>query len=340
MKVKAVDIARELGISTATVSLAMNNREGVSESTRTKVLECKKRLEESGGAMIPTNGRLSGVIKNIIIMRGGEVVKGGELDIAMGARLEMDRIVKSWGCSLEVEYYNVTTDSPEHLAAKCNEASVIGVIVSGAEMISEDQKILDLIRKPIVISDTDISSKYSCAVFNNAEAVKQAVYYLVQRKMKNIVYLAYDVDIYNFRERKEGFRSAMTECNLYSEEKMVRLGFSVEESYVGLKRYLDMNGIPDAFITECYPLSIAVMRAFKSMGIEMPRDVSVIGVDELPEYLTYDCQLSTIRVPHMERLKMLMMLLRHEIEDANPINKSKLVVNCDFIKGSTVAELQ
>ena len=45
MRIKTVDIAKRLGVSKATVSLALNNKPGVSESTRKEVLDCKKQME-------------------------------------------------------------------------------------------------------------------------------------------------------------------------------------------------------------------------------------------------------------------------------------------------------
>lgn len=54
MKVKMVDVARHLGISKATVSLAVNGKPGVNEQTRQKVLECIKELENNGG-VLPEN---------------------------------------------------------------------------------------------------------------------------------------------------------------------------------------------------------------------------------------------------------------------------------------------
>lgn len=48
MNVKSIDIARALGISKSTVSLALNGKPGVSEQTRQEVLACKKQLEEHG----------------------------------------------------------------------------------------------------------------------------------------------------------------------------------------------------------------------------------------------------------------------------------------------------
>ena len=49
MKIKMVDVAKRLGISKATVSLAVNGKPGVNEQTRQKVLECIKELEKNNG---------------------------------------------------------------------------------------------------------------------------------------------------------------------------------------------------------------------------------------------------------------------------------------------------
>ena len=52
MNVKSIDIARALGISKSTVSLALNGKPGVSEQTRQEVLACKKQLEEHGAGNV------------------------------------------------------------------------------------------------------------------------------------------------------------------------------------------------------------------------------------------------------------------------------------------------
>ena len=113
------------------------------------------------------------------------------------------------------------------------------------------------------------------------------------------------------------------------------MGTGTDDMYMNLKEYLGTHGLPDAFIMESYHLSIAAVRVFKLLGIRVPEDVSMIGVDELPEYMADECRLATIRVPHEERGKMTMMLLRKEIEDGSRI-KSKIYVNCEFMEGNTV----
>ena len=65
MKIKMVDIARHLGVSKATVSLAVNGKPGVNEETRRMVLECLEEMKKNNG-VIP-------VKENIVTVSGHPV---------------------------------------------------------------------------------------------------------------------------------------------------------------------------------------------------------------------------------------------------------------------------
>lgn len=70
MRVKAIDIARELNLSKATVSLALNNKPGVNPNTREKILECRERLEK-GELTVKTSFAATGkIIKIVLALRG------------------------------------------------------------------------------------------------------------------------------------------------------------------------------------------------------------------------------------------------------------------------------
>ena len=86
MNVKSIDIARALGISKSTVSLALNGKPGVSEQTRQEVLACKKQLEEHG--VVPPGmfsrqpeQRKRQQIKIVKITNGMKNIQGAELDL-------------------------------------------------------------------------------------------------------------------------------------------------------------------------------------------------------------------------------------------------------------------
>lgn len=69
--------------------------------------------------------------------------------------------------------------------------------------------------------------------------------------------------------------------------------------------------------------------------IQVPKDVSLIGVDELPSYLTGDFLLTTVKVEHAERAKMVMMFLEQEINGIIS-GKFKTYSNCQLMKGNSV----
>ena len=339
MRVKAIDIAKELGISKATVSLALNDKPGVNDKTKQMVIDCKARMESRDASENIFHKRENGnVIRIIVATRDLGIVQNAELDLWTDVNAVFDRIAKEWGCTLEVSYFNMLKDSKEKMANDCNQEYVAGVILFGTEMYSSDAEMFRKIHKPKVVYDCDLmEDTYSCVTVNNEDGVKRAVDYLVAHQKKNIVYLARNRKIYNYEHRRIGFLNAMREYNLLLDEKsqLLVMGEKIEDIYQNMKSYLEANKLPDAFIFESYHLSIGAMRAFRSADIKVPEDISVIGIDELPDYLTGDYQLTTIRIPHTERAKLAMQLLYHEMHDSCS-TKSKIFTNCKLIEGDTV----
>ena len=87
MKIKMVDIARHLGVSKATVSLAVNGKPGVNEETRRMVLECLEEMKKNNG-VIP-------VKENIVTVSGhpvNQMIKIGSLITAKVLRVIQKQI--------------------------------------------------------------------------------------------------------------------------------------------------------------------------------------------------------------------------------------------------------
>lgn len=77
------------------------------------------------------------------------------------------------------------------------------------------------------------------------------------------------------------------------------------------------------------------MRALKEKRIQVPEDVAVIGVDTLPSYMTGDCQVTAVRIPHTERAVLTVMLLEKEIEEQSK-TKSRIMTDCSLVEGESV----
>ncbi len=339
MKVKAADIARELQISKATVSLALNNKPGVSEQTRQEILDCKKLLESRNIEKAASAIQEKQMIKLIFMHRDLKVAYGSEMDLWTNALRVYDREARKLGYSLGVTYVNLLKDPVDQIVNECNMNSVAGVILCATEMQKTDYEQVKNINKPMVITDNDFEdNSHHRVCIDNVSAVKQAVDYLVKRNLRNIIYLANEIDIYNFMQRRDGFKQAIINHGLeFRPDMIVRMGRMIENVNEKMKLYLQENELPDAYVMENYQVSVGVMKAMKAEGILIPEHISLIGVDEVPSYAAEDGTLATIKIDHVNRAVMAMAILHKEIMEHMPV-KFKVLADCMLLEGNSVRD--
>lgn len=97
--------------------------------------------------------------------------------------------------------------------------------------------------------------------------------------------------------------------------------------------------LPDAFIMENYQVSIGVMRALRQKNISVPEELSLIGIDELPEYLTGDIRMTALRIEHLERAHMAMVFLEQMIK-GNVSGVFRTYSGCQLIDGRTIRKMK
>lgn len=330
MKIKAVDIAKKLNISKSAVSLALNNKPGVSEQTRDAVFRCIAQMEQENDL----HSRQK--IKIINIKR--EHYKYAEMDLWEDVMYSFDRVIRQMGYTMDVIYADLNIRELQHVIRQTNEENVAGLIYCATEFQPEEFKLLNQIRKPLAIFDNDSGGKYHCSVIGNVEAMRNAVDYLVSKGCKSIKYLGNSVNIYNFRERRAGYRAGMRKNKLeLRDDSILLVGKTTDEIYHFMLSYLQRNRLPDAFLMDNYQVSIGVMRALKELQISVPDEVSLIGFDEIPSFVMADYQLTTVKVRHSERARALMQLLEQEIKGYQD-SKFKLVSYCELVHGNSVRD--
>lgn len=353
MKVKTVDIARELGISKATVSLALNGKPGVSEQTREKVLECLKRLESgeiqaekqaavlepsapvfSGVPYFPAKSANGAQIKIIYATHGFQSAFKGEIDLSTAVLQTFAVCAKKGGYSASVSANDFREISIRDIVEECSEESVKGIILHATELEPEELKIFEQISKPMVIYDNmSPESCHNCVVADNARGVRRAMEYLSERGADEIVYLAHGDDIYNFGSRRKAYLDTAREMKI-SGARIVPLGTATEEIYQNMKKLLETEKIAQAYLMENYQVSVGVVRALMEKGVRIPGQVSLIGIDEIPAYMTGNLRLTFVAVPHAERARMAMKMLLNEIEEEN-VFKSILYMDCPLHPGDS-----
>lgn len=337
MNIKAADIARNLNLSKATVSLVLNNKPGVSEKTRQRIFHYIKEVTDGETPGKNDSPESRKIIKVLFIDNNLHFVKNYELDVCPDSLLIFDREARRMGYIMSVTYVSSEkADDVQRAVAEASEANVAGVVLYATEMMPEHFAPFRKIKKPMVIYDNDLGNEYHCVAFGGVEGIRDCVDYLTERGCRKIKYLANNQNIFNFQQRRAGFRAGLRKNGMQLEEdSIVQMGESTAEVCAGMLKYLDEHELPDAFIMENYQVSIGVMRALRQREIMIPRDVSLIGADEIPDYLTGDIQLTALKMEHIERAYVAMMFLEQEIKGAISC-KFKSFSNCKIIPGQTV----
>ena len=311
--VTAKDIAAHLGLSPSAVSLALNGKPGVSDQTRDAILETAIRLGYNSSripTMITSHRRLC------FVFYVNRLVSIAENTTFSSFVLQgVESAASALGYSTQVRYLRAGESIEKQASEICEQAD--GIILLGTDVtpdsFSEIENFIAAARLlPMVVVDSFLlSDKLDCVGNDNYGGARQAAEYLLARGCKRIGYLRSKHRILNFNEREAGLRGALDEAGL-EVAAVVNIGISFDEAIVDMNAYLDTGAArPDAFFAENDVIAAAATRVFKARNIQVPRQVSVVGFDNIPICDLADPALTTVH-SFKERLGELSVELLHK----------------------------
>lgn len=327
MKIKAAQIARDLGLSKATVSLALNDKPGVSEETKKMIFQYIDRMEK--GIDIVENN----IIK-IVNYSKKENIYGGEVDLWSEVLSEFNKEAKKDGYSLGIDYINDDIDEINKLIMECNQGHVVGAIVFANDLDEDIFKLFKQIKKPLIIYDNDFDDdNYSYVMIDNYQGMEKIIKLIVEKDFNEVCYLANSHDNYNFRKRRMAFTDLISKYNLTG--RIFITGNDVESVYEAMKTELVDKSFPKVLISENYQVSIGTIKAIQEMNLSFKDDINLIGIDEIPDYFCYGHHLTALKIIHGKRAGVALSLLKREIED-HDVEKFKIYSTCRLIEGDTI----
>lgn len=327
MKIKAAQIARDLGLSKATVSLALNDKPGVSEETKKMIFQYIDRMEK--GIDIVENN----IIK-IVNYSKKENIYGGEVDLWSEVLSEFNKEAKKDGYSLGIDYINDDIDEINKLIMECNQGHVVGAIVFANDLDEDIFKLFKQIKKPLIIYDNDFDDdNYSYVMIDNYQGMEKIIKLIVEKDFNEVCYLANSHDNYNFRKRRMAFTDLISKYNLTG--RIFITGNDVESVYEVMKTELVDKSFPKVLISENYQVSIGTIKAIQEMNLSFKDDINLIGIDEIPDYFCYGHHLTALKIIHGKRAGVALSLLKKEIED-HDVEKFKIYSTCRLVEGDTI----
>ncbi len=278
------DVAARAGVSISTVSRVVNARYGVASATVTRVQAAIEELgyETSLIARSLRRGRTNviGVLVADIEPFSAEVLKG----IAAALRkTEYELIVYSGGHHHD--------DGWEQLYL----SRLAGTLTDGAILLTPT--VVDVTTsQPVIAVDPHLDgSRLPIVDTENLEGAITATRYLVELGHRRIGFIGGRPDLESARRREQGYRTALEDAGIAVDSSLITSGdFTAAAAEGPAHQLLSRPDRPTAIFAANDLTAIQTMRIAADLGIEVPRDVSIIGFDNIPESALTDPPLTTI----------------------------------------------
>lgn len=328
MPITAKEIAKQLNLSESAVSLALNQKAGVSTKTRKRVIEAAGSLGYDFSKLTPKYNP-SAVINLLLFKKNilfdspffNEIITG------------VENGVKNTGYRLLISYLSSEENVQEHLYEIAN-SGCDGIILLGTEMEREDFAPFSFLNIPMVLLDSYFDSiKMDCILINNFEGAYHATNYLIKKRHAQPGYLQSSCRIYNFEERADGYYKAIRQNGMSVSKSILHtLSPSIDGAYADMLAVIEQGDeIASCYFADNDDIAIGAMQAFKEKGYHIPSDIAVIGFDNIPFSTYTEPPLTTINVPkgYLGELAAKRLLSVLETPEYHPIRinvKTNLII--------------
>lgn len=330
MSITAKELAERLGLSAAAVSMALNHKPGVSESTRNQVLKAAKEYGYDFRRQRLTEEPQKGSIAFLMYRRHGAVVGDTQFFSSLSEGIAV--ACRAAGYRTNVLYLqeeNCRTELRNLLGSDTK-----GIILLGTEMRAEDFAPFASLPLPTVVLDTYFEGiPRDCVLINNIQGAYTATNYLISKRKQQPGYLRSSYPIGNFEERADGFYKAIRQNGMSTSASIVhRVAPSVEGAYADMKELIAHGEqLASCYFADNDLIAAGAMRAFKEAGYRIPEDIGIIGFDNTAMCEILEPPLTTVHVPK-QAMGQLAVERLVSILNTKPSTSVKIEITTSLVK--------
>lgn len=297
-------VATAAGVSLATVSKVVNDREDVAPATRAMV---KRLLDEHN--YVPPNRR-RGTRTKLVDLVVRSMDSQWAMEIIRGVTSsELDVVVSSLADS----------EDPLHWAERIAAAGRSGLIVVTSEFSSAQKRVFERARIPCVVVDPiDLPDRGVPSVgATNWAGGLAATRHLIQLGHRRIGVIGGPPSLLCSRARLDGYRAALDAAGIPYDPALVRDGtFLNPGGFTGGAALLGLADPPTAIFAGSDEQAFGVYEAARQAGLSVPADLSVVGFDDLPMAGWASPPLTTVRQPLAFMGRVAAQMLQNLIDGA------------------------
>ena len=328
------DVAVAAGVSTMSVSKALNNKGGLSPKTVKHILEVARQL----------NYQPNLVAKSLRL----DETKTLGVVVSDSSEMVVAKVLRGIADYAEEQGYNIiisNTDSDrqkerravETLISKC----IDGLLIVASTLTSdEDSEWLKSLGIPIILLMRENKhASLDCVMNNNYDGGYQLARHLIECGCRRFGFISLTSISQSGLDRMDGASQALKESGIPCNPDHVLFSLPmIQNGYESAKQLMQKDEAFDAIVCGCDLIAVGAMEALRELGIEIPRRLRICGYDdiELAGYLRVP--LTTMRQPLYEiGQKGVQMILERIISPQMPVQR--VILNSTLVvRGSSVEQ--
>lgn len=278
---KNKEIAKMLNISPTAVSLALNNKAGVSDETRQRVIALRNgSMAADYSEMMQSNINAPQLLL-LVIKKHGDVISETPFFMSLSETLHQQAAMEGFGLQV---YYTKPHEDLQKCLYSINFARYEGILVLATEADQKDIEIIKQLGKPVLIIDSWVNGlDVDCVLMDNEQGMRQAVRYAYAQGHRNIGYIGSYVYANNFSDRLFAYRGEIASLGLpYDPSIVYSIHSTLDGASQDMCRILEGKpDLPSVLICVNDMVAMGVMDALTKFGYGIPGDISIIGFDNM-----------------------------------------------------------
>ncbi len=285
------DIANKVGVSLATVSRVLNYDDSLSVSNETKkrIFEAAEELDYQKKPKRKALSYKVGIVN--------WYTEKEELDdlYYMAIRLGVEK---------RLEYHKIqSTNFPVDSLRSLQNEGIQGIIAIGKFSENQAEELKNVTNKIVFVDSSPNDSQFDSVTVDFEKATRNVLHYFLEQGHRKIGYLG-GREIYKDQTseiddlRRVSFEQFLTKKGLYQDAYVYEGKFSVDDGYHLMKQAIKdhKEDLPTAFFAGNDSIAVGALRALQETGIQVPNQVSIIGVNDISISKYMSPPLSTVKV--------------------------------------------
>ncbi|AKU18705.1 LacI family DNA-binding transcriptional regulator [Luteipulveratus mongoliensis] len=326
--VTIADVAREAGVSAATVSRTVNGNYPVAAATRERIESAMHSLgytvNAHARALAGSSSRIVGIVVNDVVDPFfGYITRGVQQESA--ERNLLCLVCSSQGRpERELAYVELLiqqrADVVVLVGGSYDDADYVAKMARHARSLASLGSVLTLCGRPSLGTDAPVVS----VDYDNEGGAFAATDHLLNAGHRRILYLGGPTELSTTRHRVAGHRRALEARGITPDPELIRTGafgrrWGQEHLHEALDAGLDFTAVFAANDL----LAAGVYQAVREAGLQIPQDLSIIGYDDMPVSVELTPALTTVRVPLEELGRSAVRAALDSLREDDPMVRSR-----------------